>query len=153
MVVLDEHARAQVEAVVARPAHAHRIFLQQAEARRGFARVRDAQAGAGGGVDERTRQGCNSRQALHEIQGGTFGGQERGRVADVRGKSAANRHLLAVLGQFHNRNRAVDAVEDFRANPESRQHQWLASDEMGRGGCVLVDDGLGRDIAPAEVFL
>ena len=55
VVVLDQHAAIQAEAMIAAAADADRILLDGAQARMSFARIDDARAGAGDRVDEAAR--------------------------------------------------------------------------------------------------
>jgi len=66
VIVFDENARAEVEAVVAAAAHAHGVFFQKAKPRSGLARVGDAQAGALGCGHKGSRQRGNSGEPLQE---------------------------------------------------------------------------------------
>jgi len=68
VVVLDEDARAEIEAVVAGAAREHGGLLEHAEARRGLAGVDDLGAGAGDRLGVALGERRDAGQPLHEVE-------------------------------------------------------------------------------------
>ena len=79
VVVLDQDAVVQAEAMVRAAAAAHGELLQRAQARRRLARVEDRRAGAGDGVDVPARQRRDTGQPPEQVQRGALAGQQRAR--------------------------------------------------------------------------
>ena len=77
VVVLDQDAVAEVEAVVVAAAEAYGVALESAEAGRRLARVDDAHRQAGDGVGEGARQRGGAGEALEEVEGDALGREDR----------------------------------------------------------------------------
>ena len=84
MIVLDQHAVIEPHAVVLRPAHPRRIFLQHTQPGNGLARVEQDRAGAIDRVDVAPSQRGDAGQMLERIERRPFGGEHRPRVAVSR---------------------------------------------------------------------
>ena len=86
VVVLDQHAVVEPEAVVARAAGRDRVLLKHAQARRSLARVNDLRVRALDGLDEAARERRDAGEALHQVQGEAFAREqhvgEAGRARD-----------------------------------------------------------------------
>ena len=76
VVVLDQNAVVQAEAMVAAAAGAHGVLLQRAQQRCRLARVEDRDASRRG-IDELPRQRGDAGQPLHEVERGAFRRQQR----------------------------------------------------------------------------
>ena len=99
MVVFYQHHIEEAEAMVEGAAAGDGIFFQPAPAGCGFARVEDTGVCWANGLDKTGGQGGDAREALDEIQGHPFGGEDRpGRAGDAQ-ESLAGLHLLAVSCQ------------------------------------------------------
>ena len=81
MIVLDQQAVVEPHAVVLRSAHPRRIFLEQAQARDGLARVEQRCAGAGDRVDIAAGQRGDAREMLESVERRAFGGEHGAGIA------------------------------------------------------------------------
>src|SRR4051812_39538840 len=68
MIVLDQYAVRQIEAVIESAAAHHAIFIEDAKARDSFARIENADSGSGNGIHELARERRDSAQPLQYIQ-------------------------------------------------------------------------------------
>src|SRR5258706_8128908 len=80
MILLDEDAVEEPDAVVRAAAHPHRVFLRHAQARQRLARIEDLRARALDGAHELARARGHAREQLHEIERGALRGEERARL-------------------------------------------------------------------------
>jgi hypothetical protein len=79
VVFLDQHGVIQADAVVGAAAGAHRVFLRQAQAGQGFARVHNVGAVAGNtlhGITVSGGLGGHGAEQLQKIERGTLGGEQ-----------------------------------------------------------------------------
>ncbi len=83
MVFLDQDAVVQPHALVLSATGPHRVFLGDAQAGQGFARIEDGGVGTAHGVDIRARCRRDSRQGLQKVQRRALGGEQgAGMAAD-----------------------------------------------------------------------
>ncbi len=68
MIVLDHRGVPQAHAMIGGAAHARRIFLEEAQARNGLARIEQRRTGACDPVDIAARQRRHARQMLDRIE-------------------------------------------------------------------------------------
>ena len=80
VVVLDEHAVGEIEPVILSPAATHRIFVDHAQARRGFAGIENSRLGARDGIHKLAGQRGDPAHALQEIQNHALAGKNHARV-------------------------------------------------------------------------
>ena len=126
-------------------AAAHRILVEHAQARRGFAGVENARLGAGNRVHKFARQGSDSAQPLQEVQNHALAGKNDARVvADHRNRLAvvqANAvENLRMAGDFVVRS---DGSIEHRINIQNARH----AADSGENAILLGDDGSGRALA------
>ncbi len=76
MIVLDEDAVLQVEAMIDASAAADCVLVEGAQTGYGFARVEDFCLCAGDGFDELVSQGCDAAHALHEVENYALAGED-----------------------------------------------------------------------------
>ena len=76
VVVLDEQAVVQADAVVVAAAGADGVFVEQAEAGDGLARVVDLGSGALDAADEAVGEGGDAGDALEEVEDDALGGEQ-----------------------------------------------------------------------------
>ena len=80
VVVLDENAAGQIDAVIGSPAAQHGVFFQSPQAGHSLARVEHVGVGAVNGVDKLARQRGDAAQVLHQVQDHALATeQQRGR--------------------------------------------------------------------------
>ncbi len=83
VVFLDQDAVVQPHALVLSATGPHRVFLGDAQAGQGFARIEDGGVGTAHGVDIRARCRRDSRQGLQKVQRRALGGEQgAGMAAD-----------------------------------------------------------------------
>src|SRR6266536_1229485 len=153
VVVLDEDAVAEREAVVRPAAGAHGVLLQPPPAGRRLARVEEPRPAAPRGerVGAAARQRRDTREPLQEVEGGALGREERGQPAPRRADPLAARRARA-LGAVEAAGGA-EALEDARGDGGPGEDEIVLGQESPlplRGG---VERGLARRVAEEEVLL
>src|SRR5207237_6998447 len=91
MVVLDQHRIVEAEAVIGAAAKAHRLFFEDAQARRRLAGADDLGLVARDRIDQRAGRGRDARQSADQVQRGPLSRQYR------PGPAADPRHRLATF--------------------------------------------------------
>src|SRR5262249_58036761 len=81
VVILDEHRIVEAEAMVEAAAAADRVFLERAQAGRGFARAADARLGVGDFLHEHGRRRGDAGEVAEEVERDALGRQNRTRRA------------------------------------------------------------------------
>src|SRR5580704_7601390 len=162
VIVLDEHAIRQIQAVVVSAAAAYRIFVEHAQSGRGFSRVQDARGSAGHYVDEFASKGGDATQPLHEIQNHALTGEHhagvmpdnRHRLAFVQANSVEN---FGMSGDFVVRSDcAVEIrinVEDARHTTDAGENAILFGKDGSRGALIRIYTGVAGGIARGPVLL
>jgi hypothetical protein len=152
VVFLDEHGVEQADAMVVAAAGAHGIFLREAQAGQGLARIEDLRARAAHGVDVRRGDRRRRRQRLQEIERGAFGTDQRACVAFDAAQQRAGGDAFAV-GNVPFDARVRIEREETRVDPVApADHRRVARDDA----CLRVFAGrqqVGGDVAAAEVFV
>ncbi len=123
VIVLDQHAVGEVEAMVLAAADADGVLLEDAETRRRLARVDEAGGETAEPLGKRGRHRRDAAQALEEVQGRALRGQERARRAldarrDAAPRDAWHRRAAAmstVDRRVHQRERLGEDVRRRRA--------------------------------------
>jgi len=161
VIVLDEDAIGEIEAVILAAAAAHSVFVDHAQSRGGFSGVENARFGAGDGLDKLAGQGCDSTHALQEIQNDALAGKnDAGIVLDHSNRlpfmEANAIEDLRMRGDFVVRRygaieRGVD-IENARHAADSRENAILLSENGGRGALVGIDAGVAGGITRGPVF-
>ena len=152
MVLFDEHRVVQADAVVGAAAHAHGVFLRQAQAGQGLARVHDVGARALHSLDVGGGLGGHGAEQLQEIQRRALRAQQRaGTGFDLQ------HHLIrcAALALGHVPGDARSGVERAQrgVGPGSAaDHRAFAREHAGAGATHGIDQASGQ-ITAAHVFL
>src|SRR5208282_6407721 len=81
VVLFDEDAAVQAEAVIRPASGAHRVFLQRAQTRMGLSGVDDTGTGTRDCIDEAARLSGDSGKELHKIECDPLAGQETSQLA------------------------------------------------------------------------
>ena len=68
MIIFDEHAVGEIQAMIESAAAAHGVLVENAQAGSSLASIENARPGSGDGVDEFPRQSCNAAHALKKVQ-------------------------------------------------------------------------------------
>ena len=97
MVVLDQNGVVEAHAVVHHAPGGGSGFFQDAQAGRGLAGIEDLAARALDGIGELARGGRHAAQALQEIKGNAFAGQQRARASADGGDDFAIGAAVAIL--------------------------------------------------------
>ena len=140
VVVLDEDAVGQVQAMVVAAAHANAVLVQKPVSRRGFAGIDDAGAGAGHGAHIMVGGGGDAAHALHEVQGGAFGPQNGGGGAAHAGDVRTRGQVGAVVQYKVDLKGGVDAVKHLLGDGSAGQ------DAGGLGAQdAVADDAIGYE--------
>ena len=151
VVVLDEDGIVEAEAVVGAAAAAHGVFLQHAQRGRGLARVEHRDAPASG-VDESRGQRGDTRQPLQDIEGGTFGREERAGASGHDRHHVARLAARAVAPPHLDHGGGVALPEDLRTHVETGDDQRRLRLQLAARHQCLVYDRRARGVTAPEVF-
>src|SRR5581483_9513701 len=110
VVVLDEDAIGEADAVVVPAALADGVLLQEPPAGGGLARVEDL-AAAAGDIDVAARQRGDAAEPLQEVQGRALRGQDRAHRPGERGQAGAGRDGGAVGDRRRDGDVRIDRLE------------------------------------------
>jgi hypothetical protein len=124
VVFLDQDPVIKTQSMVGAAAASDRVFLSQAQPRKGLACIDDARLRAVHGVDVEARDGGGGRKQLQEIECGTLGGQQGARVGFdlAQGLASSNRLSIAYLPADHGfRIKLAEAGVEPRGAPRVRR--------------------------------
>src|SRR5581483_5953689 len=76
VIVFDQHAIRQIEAVILSTAATHGIFVEWTQTGSGLPGIEDFCFGAGYGLNELSCQGSDSAQPLQKVENHPFAGQQ-----------------------------------------------------------------------------
>ena len=168
MVVLHHDRVGQSVTMVVAAAADHGVFLERAQAGRGFARIDDAgalvAARPGDGsviiiavdgvhrVHEGGGHGGDAAHALSEVEGDALGGEQVAYRAFHGGEYLAALESLAVLDGGGDGDGRVLCGEGCGEHVDAAHHAVFARGEVGRAGFVRGDGGLAGDVAVGRVF-
>ena len=122
MVVFNQNAVGQIQAVVPAAAHADAVLVQKAMAGGGFAGVHNAGAGAGHGGHIAAGGGGDAAHPLHKVEGGAFRPQDGRRRAPHAGDVLPRNQDGAVLQPQDNLQVGVNAPEYGGGHRPAGQH-------------------------------
>src|ERR1700733_1237574 len=156
VVVLDQDAVGEVEAMFFAAAAGDRVFIQQAQAGHGLARVKNLRFGALHLVDVAAGDGGDAAHSLHQVQDYAFAGEQhvRGGAYDGNGLPALDAHAVEDLRMMHDlvahgirpTRRLAEAGVNVQKTGNAAQagdHAIFLGDD-GAGGTQLGVDGVGR---------
>ena len=152
VVVLDQHAIRQPEAVVVPPTVTHRRLLQRAQPRRRLSGVHDARLRFAHGVDVARGQGGHTGETLQQVQRDPLPGEQAPRRSLDRGNRSHRRDRVTIRDEGSEDNRRIDAAKDFARHLESGDDPRRLGQQPpprlppGRNGQRR------GDIAPADVL-
>ena len=100
VVVLDQHAVAEIEPMVGAAAAAHRPLVEHAQSGRGLARIQNGCLGAGDRVHVLACQRGDAAHALHDVQDHALAGENHARIVHDDGNrlSLAQAHAIKDFG-------------------------------------------------------
>jgi hypothetical protein len=119
VVVLDQHAVGQSEAVVVPATVTHRRLLQRAQTRRGLSGVHDARPGFTHGVDVARGEGGHAGETLQQVQPDALPGEQAPRRSLDRGDQSHRRNRVTIRYEACENDRRIDAVKDRARHLES----------------------------------
>ena len=151
VVLFDEDAVEQADAVVAPAAAAHGVLLREPQPRNGLARVEERAACAGELLDVAARRGRRGGQRLQEVESGALAGEQRARRAVGLEQQRAGRQPLAVDGVPAQAELWVELAEHRIRERGAAQHRRLARDDARAAACASRHE-LRREVAAAEVL-
>jgi len=152
VVVLDQHAVIEAEAMVRAAAARHGVLLEEAQIGRGLTRVEDHRPVRLHRLDESRGQRGDAAHPLHEIEGGAFRRQDRGRLALDRQDRAAGFNRLAVRHDDRHAQLRVDAGQHRARHRASRHAARLARQDLAGRARRRVHQRQRRRIALAHVL-
>src|SRR5262245_3095847 len=124
VVVLNEDHVEKSESMILSASAKDGVLLETTPAGRGFAGVEDFCIGAGHGVDELVRKSRYSGEALDEVKGDTFGGENRPSASTDREQFGPFPHTLPIFNQPGKLALGKRGFSQFNA----RENQGLAGD-------------------------
>ena len=130
VVVLDQDAVGEVVAVVARPAHAHGLLLEDAHVGRGLAGVHELGPGAREKRRHRAGLGGNAAHALEVVEGDPLAGKQGAHMGVHRAEELALLHLVAVRDREVGCCRGVEQLEGADEDVQAADHAVLLGDEL-----------------------
>lgn len=153
VIVLDEDGVVQAETVVGDTAGRGGLLFEQAETGSGLAGIEDADAGAFDSADIAGGEGGDAGEALEEVEGDAFAGEERARGTFDVGDGVAGGEMVAIVGsEFEEADAAAEVIDD-RQDDGAGENEVLAGEEGTGGLGVSGDAGVGGDIARTDVFV
>ena len=153
VVVLDQDGVIQPHAVIAAPAGAHRVFLQDPQPGQGLARAGDARGRALGLCHGSSRQGGDAAQVRHEIQRGALGRQQRTHRPLHACQHLPGPYPLPVLRPGLERHGRIEQVKGQAGQIQPGHHAQLTTGHVKTGRGRRRNDGSRRDVAtPPQVL-
>ncbi len=159
VVVLDEDAVVEADAVVGAAAEANGPLVERAEARRGLARVEDRAAGAAPRPPHSGAWPWRCRTCAASVLSARRSATSRLRARPVAvPKTIPAASTAPSSTSKTHRHVRVDAGEDLRGHPEARHHAVLLEQERAVARVCFRDRGQRCHVAPcyaagAEVFV
>ena len=152
VVVLDQHAIGESEAVVVAAAVLDRQLFEQTHAGSGFPGVDHARDAALGFGDILARDRGHAGEPLHEVEGGALGREERaGRAADP-GERRERLDALAVVDQGSKRMALSTRRKTNSGDPDARDDAGMLGEDRAFGAGRQRHGGERRDVAGADVL-
>ena len=151
VVVLDQDAVVEAEAMVRAAAAADGVLLELAQARRRLAGVEDRRAGAVDRVDVAAGERGDAAEAAEQVEREPLAREHRARRAlETRG----DRPRLDAVAVGGERLEGVGAqlLEDGRGDVEAADHAGLLEQDRASQTCALVDHGVRGRVARADVL-
>ncbi|MNN47590.1 hypothetical protein D3C81_1620180 [compost metagenome] len=151
VVLFDQERVVQADAVVITAAAGHCIFLRQAQAGQGLARVEQTHLGVCDQVGEKPRTGGDTRQHLQEVQRRALAAEQRtGRAFEVK-QRLIGLGLLAIGHLPVHRHPWIELTEHGVDPGRAGDHAILTGNDGGLGQ-ALGRDQLRGDVATADVL-
>jgi hypothetical protein len=136
--------------VVRAAARADGELLERTEAGRRLARVEDRRVGPSNGLDVAARQRGDAGQTAEQVERRSFSGEKRTRVArDTCDRPFRN---VAVMHDALERDAWVELAEYGLRDIEPAGDAFLLQQDRDVEPCVGRDDGVGREVAVADVL-
>ena len=152
MVVLDEHAVVEAEAVVA-AAPAATAYFSSARRPGVVLRVsRIAAPGAGDRVDVALRQRRDAGESAEEVERHPLAGEDRALGPCYQGHGGRPIDDGAFSHERLEANIAIERAKDGLGDAEPADDAGLLDEELGRADGLGRDGGLGRDVAFPDVL-
>ncbi len=153
VIVLDHRRIPQPHAVVLRAAHARGVFLEEAQAGDGLARVEQDRAGAGDAVDIGARQRGDAREMLDGVERRTLGGEQGARLAGKAHQVGAGGDAVALRHQRLDRGIGIERDEKGLGDPQPGDGDRVAAVHHARKARVRRDHrGRGYVARRAEIL-
>ena len=152
VIVFDHDHVVEAGAVVGAAAGANGGFFEPAPAGGGFAGIEDAGGGVGDGVDGAAGLGGDAAEALEEVEGGAFCGEDAAGWAGEGDDFGAWGEGCAVGEVGGDGDFGIEFAEDLGGGFGAGEDAFFPGDDVGGGGAVFGDEAGSGDVAWAEVF-
>ena len=152
VIVFDHDHVVKAGAVIGAAAGANGGFFEPAPAGGGFAGIEDAGGGVGDGVDGAAGLGGDAAEALEEVEGGAFCGEDAAGWAGEGDDLGAWGEGCAVGEVGGDGDFGIEFAEDLGGGFGAGEDAMFAGDDVGGGGAVFGDEAGSGDVAWAEVF-
>ncbi len=153
MIVLEQYHVEQPDTVVHSAADAHCFFLQIAQPRRGFARVKHMAARAVKEALVAVRRRGDARHTLHDIQHGALYLQERQFFAVHTERDVPRFDRRTVLQEYLHAAGRVETVDNLAGDGNACQYPFLFDNELAAARSVGGNTGQRSVVAVAYILL
>src|SRR5690606_5724135 len=151
VVVLDQDAVVEGHPVVGAAARTDGVLLDGPQRGRRLAGVEDRDA-PGSRVHVPACECGNAAEALHEVERGALGDQQRRRAAVHLGHQGAGVAEIAILPVASHDDSGIELEERFLGDVQPRHDATLLREQPAAGALLLVHRRPRRDVAPAPVL-
>src|ERR1035438_85830 len=152
VVVLDQDGIVEAHAVVHNAPSESGGFFESTQSGGGFAGVEDLAARALDGGGEVAGGGGYAAEALQEIEGDAFAGEQGARRAADGGDDVAIGAAVAILLEDVELIDAAAQLVDFPEQADAGESERLAGEEASGGAAGCRNAGDAGDVAGADVF-
>src|SRR5262245_39902378 len=153
VIVLDQDAVIESQAVVASAADRHGVFFKHSQSGSRLARVHDLRFRSRDGLNVLARHGGDAGKMLKEVQRNALGREQHLGVAEHPGEDFARFDLLAVGHRRFDLDVLIEPAEDQIGDLEPGQNQVLFGQEAAARVLSRTHDRTGCDVAAPDVFV
>ena len=152
VVVLDHGAVVEAHAVVGAAAIGNGLFFEQSVARGGFAGVEDGGGSVADELDVVRGEGGDAAEALEEVEGGAFCGEDGAGGAFDGHQDGTGSHEATVFDEDAYGEGGIDFFKDPGGYGDTGNHALGADGDKGAHDAVGRDEELRGEIAGADVL-
>jgi hypothetical protein len=163
VIVLDENAGGEIDAVIGASAAEDGVFLENAHARNGLTGIEDACVRTFNGIDVFAGEGGDAAEMLEQVENHALGTEQDARVVADDGKDLAGMgadavehfavvdNVEAIVGLWTGIE-AGKNLEEARHGAKATDDHFFACNDGGGGAQLRIDGEAGRGILDRLVF-